>query len=68
MNIGSGLCCQVKELEEEVRRLHTIRDDKKEPENPASLREGQEGSVLIRLGNGDSERGLKFDGSCSSTE
>lgn len=53
MNTGSGLCCQVKELEEEVSRLHTIRDDKKEPECPAALREGQEGSMLIRLGNGD---------------
>lgn len=58
------LHCQVKELWEEVSKLHSIRADKKgidqifcktveteEPEPPATLKQEQECVVLIKLGN-----------------
>lgn len=60
------LCCQVKEQQEKVNRLHSLRSIKKElnwvmskqePGHPVVPKKGQAGSVFIKLAKGDS-----FDG------
>ena len=66
----NNLCHQVKELQQEVSRLRSIRDDEKEvdwilsdtwiqgePDPPAVLKEGQAESVLTGLENRDSNDG-----------
>ena len=57
MCLVENFCCQVKEMQEEVSRVHSIRGDKKEvesspgarhePEPPNCTEEGQAESLLV---------------------